>query len=145
MPVPVLITRLDTEAVLPSQAHPGDAGYDLFSIESARIPPGGRTAIRTGLALALPEGFVALVHPRSGLALKKGLTVANAPGTIDAGYRGELAVLLVNLDPSHEAVIGKGDRIALGIAGSHPEGQAAPLRDERIGGRRQLRRLVGAD
>lgn len=112
MPVHVLITRLDTEAVLPSQAHPGDAGYDLFSIESVRIPPGGRTAIRTGLALALPEGFVALVHPRSGLALKKGLTVANAPGTIDAGYRGELAVLLVNLDPSHEAVISKGDRIA---------------------------------
>lgn len=112
MPVQVLITRLDPDAVLPARAHPGDAGYDLVAIESKVLAPGDRVAIRTGVAIALPDGYVALVHPRSGLALRHGVTVVNAPGTVDAGYRGEIKVLLVNLDPRNDVVIDKGERIA---------------------------------
>ena len=112
MTVPVLIQRLHPDAQLPQRAHPGDAGFDLFSIEARTLAPGERAAVRTGLAIALPEGFVALVHPRSGLALRSGVTVVNAPGTVDAGYRGEIAVLLVNLDPIAGVEIAVGDRIA---------------------------------
>ncbi len=105
------VRRLDPAAVLPAYAHDGDAGLDLTAVEAATLPPGGRAAVGTGLAVAIPVGWVGLVHPRSGLALRQGLTVANAPGTIDAGYRGELKVILVNLgaDPVE---IAPGDRIA---------------------------------
>lgn len=105
------VVRLDPDAALPGYAHAGDAGLDLSSNEEVVLPPGGRAAVATGLAVAVPEGWVGLVHPRSGLALRRGLTVANAPGTIDAGYRGELKVILVNLG-DEEVAISRGDRIA---------------------------------
>lgn len=110
--VDVLIRRLDPELALPSYAHPGDAGLDLVTAEDATIGPGERRVLPTGLAIALPEGYAAFVHPRSGLASKHGLTVANAPGTIDAGYRGEIRVALVNLDPATAVSVRRGDRIA---------------------------------
>lgn len=107
---PLPIKRLHVDALLPVYKHPGDAGMDLSSIEALTLQPGEIQAVATGLALAIPPGYVGLVHPRSGLA-SQGLTVANAPGTIDAGYRGEIKVLLINL--GREAfVIKKGDRIA---------------------------------
>ncbi len=95
--VRLLVERLHPRAVLPERAHPGDAGLDLRSVESLLLGPGERADVGTGLAIALPPGFVGLIHPRSGLALRHGVTVANAPGTIDAGYRGEIRVILVNL------------------------------------------------
>ena len=102
---------LHPSAQVPAYAHPGDAGLDLAAAEPVVLAPGERAAVATGLAMAIPPGWVGLVHPRSGLALRQGLTVANAPGTIDAGYRGELKVLLVNL--GQEVVrIEVGDRIA---------------------------------
>ena len=96
--------KLDPAAVIPVQAHPGDAGMDLVSIESATIPPGGRRLVRTGLAVEIPVGFEGQVRPRSGLALKNGVTVLNAPGTIDAGYRGEIGVVLANFGDAPFAV-----------------------------------------
>src|SRR4051794_38941994 len=96
--VDLLITRLDPEGPLPSYAHPGDAGADLVTTVDVRLDPGERALVPTGIALALPDGYVALVHPRSGLAARHGVSIVNAPGTVDAGYRGEIAVLLVNLD-----------------------------------------------
>lgn len=105
------IRRLDPDVTVPRYAHPGDAGLDLAAAEDRSVASGERVAVSTGLAIAVPPGWVGLVHPRSGLALERGLTVVNAPGTIDAGYRGELKVLLVNL--SDETVeISRGDRIA---------------------------------
>jgi dUTP pyrophosphatase len=105
------VQRLHPDAVLPGYAHRGDAGLDLTSVAAVTLAPGERTAVPTGLAMAVPEGWVGLVHPRSGLARRHGITVANAPGTIDAGYRGEVLVLLVNLGT--EAVeLGAGERIA---------------------------------
>jgi dUTP pyrophosphatase len=96
-PPPVLeVRRLDPELPVPSYAHPGDAGIDLYAADTTSIAPGARALIPTGVALAVPEGWVGLVHPRSGLAVDHGVTVLNAPGTIDAGYRGEVKVLLVN-------------------------------------------------
>ena len=92
------VRRLHPAAALPAYAHPDDAGLDLATVEALRIGPGERVAAPTGLALAIPDGWVGLVHPRSGLARRHGLTVANAPGTIDAGYRGEIKVLLLNTD-----------------------------------------------
>ncbi len=107
------ITRLDPNAVLPSQAHDDDAGYDLCAGTDVTIAPsGGRALVPTGLAVAIPSGFAGLVLPRSGLALKHGVTVLNAPGLIDAQYRGELKVLLVNTDPSTPYEINRGDRVA---------------------------------
>lgn len=105
------VRRLHPAASLPAYAHPGDAGLDLTTVEALVVPPGGRVAAPTGLAVAIPSGWVGLVHPRSGLARRHGLTVANAPGTVDAGYRGEVQVLLVNLgdDPVELEV---GDRVA---------------------------------
>ena len=100
------------EEFLPSYAHPGDAGADLRSSEEGVIPPGGRRTFKTGVSIALPEGYVALVHPRSGLAAKHGITVLNAPGTVDAGYRGEIAVTLHNTDLVTEFEVKRGDRIA---------------------------------
>lgn len=113
MPVPVdlPVTRLHPDAVPPAYAHDGDAGMDLVSVEDVVLAPGDRHAVATGWAMAIPDGWVGLVHPRSGLALKQGLTVANAPGTIDAGYRGEVKVILVNLGDVH-AHVRVGDRIA---------------------------------
>ena len=108
----ILITRLDPGVPLPAYAHPGDAGADLVSTVDVRLEPGERSLVPTGLAIALPDGYVALVHPRSGLAMRHGISVVNAPGTVDAGYRGEVKVLLVNLDPSTPVDIARGDRIA---------------------------------
>ena len=105
------IQRLDPDVDVPRYAHPGDAGLDLAAAEDRSIAPGERVGVGTGLAIAVPPGWVGLVHPRSGLALDRGLTVVNAPGTIDSGYRGELKVLLVNL--GDETVdVSRGDRIA---------------------------------
>ena len=105
------VRRLRADAVVPARAHPGDAGLDLSAVDACELPPGARAAVPTGLAVAIPEGFAGLVVPRSGLARRHGVTVANAPGLIDAGYRGELTVVLVNLgDTAHR--IAPGDRIA---------------------------------
>jgi len=105
------VRRLHADAVLPCYAHAGDAGLDLASVEEITLAPGARAAVPTGLAVAIPPGWVGLVHPRSGLARRHGITVANAPGTIDAGYRGEVLVLLCNLGV--EAVtLGRGERVA---------------------------------
>lgn len=110
--VSVQVRLLDPDLPPPAYAHPGDAGADLVSAEDVEIPPGGRRLVRTGVAIALPPGYVGLVHPRSGLAVKLGVTVLNAPGTVDAGYRGELLVNLVNHDRVSPARISRGDRIA---------------------------------
>jgi dUTP pyrophosphatase len=110
--VPVPVRRLDPDLPLPAYAHPGDAGADLVAAEDVELAPGARALVRTGVAIALPEGFVGLVHPRSGLAARLGVTVLNAPGTVDAGYRGEIMVNLVNHDRAGTAKISRGDRIA---------------------------------
>lgn len=107
----VKFRKTDPSATLPSYAHPGDAGMDLCSVEELVIPRGERRLVRTGLAMRLPPGYEAQVRPRSGLALKKGVTVLNSPGTIDEGYRGEIGVILVNLGNEPFGVC-KGDRIA---------------------------------
>jgi len=106
------VQRLDPDLPLPSYAHPGDAGADLYAAVDVDLAPGERALVPTGIAMALPEGYVALVHPRSGLAAKHGISIVNAPGTIDAGYRGEVKVLLVNHDLHDEVRIDRGDRIA---------------------------------
>lgn len=111
-PVQVLVHRLDPELPLPAYAHPGDAGLDLLAREDVTLAPGGRAAVPTGVALALPAGYVGLVHPRSGLARKHGITVLNAPGTVDAGYRGEIQVILVNTDAAQTVTLRRGDRVA---------------------------------
>ena len=105
------IRRLHPDAVVPAYAHEGDAGLDLVAVEPVELAPGERAAVPTGWAMAIPQGWVGLVHPRSGLALKQGLTVANAPGTIDAGYRGEVRVLVVNLG-AERVQVEAGQRIA---------------------------------
>lgn len=110
--VSIQILRLDPDLDVPAYAKPGDAGADLCARVDVRLEPGERQLVPTGLALALPEGYVGLVHPRSGLAHKSGLSIVNAPGTIDAGYRGEIQVCLVNLDPSTPILLSRGDRIA---------------------------------
>ena len=110
--VDISITRLDPGLPAPTYAHPGDAGADLRSAVDLTLQPGERALVPTGLALALPEGYVGLVHPRSGLAARHGISVVNAPGTIDAGYRGEVQVCLVNTDRSQPFDVRRGDRIA---------------------------------
>jgi dUTP pyrophosphatase len=110
--VEISIRRLDPELPLPSYAHPGDAGADLCSAVDVTLRPGERALVPTGIAMALPEGYVALVHPRSGLAVRHGISIVNAPGTIDAGYRGEIQVCLVNTDPHQPFTVSRGDRIA---------------------------------
>ncbi|MCG8655524.1 dUTP diphosphatase [Yimella sp. NH-Cas1] len=107
-----MIHQLDPELPLPAYAKPGDAGMDLYAAQAVSLPPGERSLVRTGIALAIPDGFVGLVHPRSGLAAKHGITIVNAPGTIDAGYRGEVLVNLMNLDPRDTFQVQRGDRIA---------------------------------
>ena len=104
--------RLDPSLALPSYAHPGDAGADLVSRVDVTLAPGQRVLVPTGLAIALPDGYAAFTHPRSGLAARHGITIVNAPGTVDAGYRGELLVNLVNLDPEEPFEVRRGDRIA---------------------------------
>jgi dUTP pyrophosphatase len=110
--IDIAVQQLDPDLPLPTYAHPGDAGADLYASEPAEIRPGARAVVRTGVAIELPNGYVGLVHPRSGLAAKLGVTVLNAPGTVDAGYRGEIMVILVNHDPASTARIARGDRIA---------------------------------
>ncbi len=106
------VVRLDRELPLPSRAHEGDAGVDLYSADDVELGPGQRSLVSTGIAVAIPHGMVGLVHPRSGLAARVGLSIVNSPGTIDAGYRGEVKVALINLDPAEPIVIRRGDRIA---------------------------------
>lgn len=108
----VQVRRLDPDVPLPSYAHLGDAGADLTTTVDVRLGPGERALVPTGLAIALPHGYVGLVHPRSGLASRAGLSIVNAPGTVDAGYRGEIQVALVNLDRHEPIVLRRGDRIA---------------------------------
>lgn len=110
--VEVLVHRLDRELPVPGYAHPGDAGLDLLAREDVTLEPGDRGSVATGVAIALPDGYVGLVHPRSGLARKHGITVLNAPGTVDAGYRGEVHVILLNTDPRESFTIRRGDRVA---------------------------------
>lgn len=109
---PIAVKRLDPDLPLPHRAHPEDAGADLYSAEDVTLQPGERALIGTGIAIALPVGTVGLIHPRSGLAAKHGLSIVNTPGTIDAGYRGELKVCLINTDRSEPIVITRGMRIA---------------------------------
>jgi len=110
--VEVLITRLDPDLPLPRYAKGGDAGADIVSRIDITLAPGERALVPTGIAIALPDGYVALVHPRSGLAIKHGVTMVNAPGTVDAGYRGELQIILINHDKSESFSFKRGDRIA---------------------------------
>jgi dUTP pyrophosphatase len=112
MSVKVLVTRLDPDLPLPSYAKAGDAGADIVSRIDITLAPGQRSLVPTGLSIALPDGYVCLVHPRSGLAIKHGVTIVNAPGTVDAAYRGELAVILINHDPSASVSFKRGERIA---------------------------------
>ena len=111
-PVEVLVRRVDPALPLPAYAHPGDAGADLVTAEDVELAPGERAMVPTGVAIALPAGYAAFVHPRSGLAHRFGVSLVNAPGTIDAGYRGEIKVLLVNHDRSAPVRLRRGDRIA---------------------------------
>jgi dUTP pyrophosphatase len=115
-PLPPLISvtlkRLDPGLPVPSYARPDDAGLDLYAAEDVTLGPGQRAQVRTGVAVAIPTGFAGFVLPRSGLALRHGLSLLNTPGLIDAGYRGELMILLVNHDPATPAVIARGERVA---------------------------------
>lgn len=111
-PVEVLLSTTDPSVPVPSYAHPGDAGADLTTRVALTLAPGERATVPTGVRIVLPDGYVALVHPRSGLAAKHGVTVVNAPGTVDAGYRGEISVTLLNTDADQPVTLSVGDRIA---------------------------------
>jgi dUTP pyrophosphatase len=110
--VHVLIRRLDPDIPVPARAHPGDAGADLVAAADVDLAPGQRAVVPTGIAIALPDGYAAFVHPRSGLAARHGVTIVNAPGTVDAGYRGEIRVTLLNTDGDQTVRFRRGDRIA---------------------------------
>ena len=110
--VDVLLVRLDPGVPLPGYALPGDAGADLTAAQDVELGPGERATVGTGIAIALPDGYAGFVHPRSGLAAKHGVTLVNAPGTIDAGYRGEIKVILLNTDATRSVSLRRGDRIA---------------------------------
>ncbi|MDI3386317.1 dUTP diphosphatase [Streptomyces sp. B-S-A8] len=112
IPVDVQLKRLDPDVPLPSYAQPGDAGADLCTTQAVELAPGERAVLPTGVAVALPEGYAAFVHPRSGLAARCGVALVNAPGTVDAGYRGEIKVIVVNLDPREPVRFERFDRIA---------------------------------
>ncbi|MEO3757534.1 dUTP diphosphatase [Mycobacterium sp. B14F4] len=112
MSTSLAVVRLDRELPMPGRAHDGDAGVDLYSALDLELAPGRRALVPTGVAVAIPHGMVGLVHPRSGLAARAGLSIVNSPGTIDAGYRGEIKVALINLDPQEPIVVHRGDRIA---------------------------------
>ena len=111
-PLDVRLCRLDPDVPVPSYAQPGDAGCDLVTTQAAQLAPGERTLLPTGVAIALPEGYAAFVHPRSGLAARCGVSLLNAPGTVDAGYRGEIKVIVANLDPHAPVRFERFDRIA---------------------------------
>jgi len=111
-PVDVLIRRLDPELPLPAYALPGDAGADLRTAVDVVLVPGERAVVPTGIAVAMPEGYAAFVHPRSGLAARYGVSLVNTPGTIDAGYRGEIKIIIVNLDRTSPVAFSRGDRVA---------------------------------
>ncbi len=117
----VLIQRLDPDLPLPQFEYPGDAGLDLRAREGVELTPGQRRLIPTGISIALPPGFVGFIHSRSGMAIKAGFTVLNAPGTIDAGFRGEIAVIGFNADPDSTITIARGDRIAQLVIQQIPE------------------------
>jgi dUTP pyrophosphatase len=110
--VRILIQRLDHGLPPPERAHPGDAGVDLYAAADVELAPGQRAVVPTGIAIALPDGYAAFVHPRSGLAARHGVTIVNAPGTVDAGYRGEIRVILMNTDAENPVRLQRGDRIA---------------------------------
>lgn len=110
--VDVLLHRLDPDLPVPGYAQPGDAGADLYSTIDIELAPGQRALVPTGIAIALPDGYAAFVHPRSGLSVKHGLSMVNTPGTIDAAYRGEIKVNLINHDPQTPIAIKRGDRVA---------------------------------
>jgi dUTP diphosphatase len=110
--VEVLLTRLDPDVPVPAYARPGDAGADLVTTSDVEIGPGERAVVGTGIALAIPDGYAGFVHPRSGLAARVGLSVVNTPGTIDAGYRGEIRICLINHDPREPVRLRRGDRVA---------------------------------
>ena len=112
VPSSLAVVRLDRDLPMPSRAHDGDAGVDLFSAVDLELAPGHRSLVPTGIAVAIPHGMVGLIHPRSGLATRVGLSIVNTPGTVDAGYRGEIKVTLINLDPQEPIVVRRGDRIA---------------------------------
>ena len=112
MSVQILIKRLDPDVALPNYAKGGDAGADIASAIDITLAPGERALVPTGISIALPDGYVALVHPRSGLAIKHGVTMVNSPGTVDAGYRGELKLILINHDPKESVSFKRGDRVA---------------------------------
>ena len=110
--IEIQIVKLEPSAQIPTQANSGDAGFDLYSVEEVTLAPFERSAVRTGISIALPASTVGLVHPRSGMALNHGIGVLNSPGTIDSGYRGEIKVILINLDPNKSFTIKPKDRIA---------------------------------
>jgi dUTP pyrophosphatase len=120
-------TRLSEAARAPAQAHDGDAGYDLFAAEPASLAPGARASVGTGIAIALPDGCAGLVLPRSGLAARHGISVVNAPGLIDAGYRGEVRVLLLNTDRDEPFDVAPGDRIAQLVVVRHETPELADV------------------
>ncbi len=111
-PVRVLVQRLDAGVPLPGYARPGDAGADIVIAQDVTLAPGERAVVPTGLAIALPDGYAAFVHPRSGLAARAGLALVNAPGTVDSGYRGEIKVIVINHDPASTLHLSRGERIA---------------------------------
>lgn len=111
-PVQVLVQRLDTGVPLPAYALTGDAGADIVTAQDVTLAPGERAVLPTGLAIALPEGYAAFVHPRSGLAARAGLGLVNAPGTVDSGYRGEIKLIVINHDPARTLELRRGDRVA---------------------------------
>jgi dUTP pyrophosphatase len=111
-PVRVLVQRLDTGVPLPGYARPGDAGADIVIAQDVTLAPGERAVVPTGLAIALPDGYAAFVHPRSGLAARAGLALVNAPGTVDSGYRGEIKIIVINHDPASTLHLSRGERIA---------------------------------
>jgi dUTP pyrophosphatase len=113
VPLPIDLVRLDPDLPLPDYAHAGDAGLDLYAREAATLPAGGgRVLMPTGISIAIPVGWCGLVMPRSGLALKHGLSIVNAPGLIDAAYRGEIKAVLINTDPTNDYHFARGDRVA---------------------------------
>lgn len=112
VPARLAVVRLDRDLPMPTRAHSGDAGVDLYSAQDVELGPSERALVPTGVAVAIPYGMVGLVHPRSGLAARVGLSIVNSPGTIDSGYRGEVKVALINLDPREPITVHRGDRIA---------------------------------
>jgi dUTP pyrophosphatase len=136
--IEVAVTRLRDDAVLPARAYAGDAGLDLSACERAELPPGGRAVVPTGVAVAIPEGYAGYVQPRSGLAARHGISMVNAPGLIDSGYRGELRVVLLNTDREHAFTVEPGMRIAQLVVLPIPEVELVEV-DELPGSERGIR------